>query len=485
MIILPLDSKNLNGKDYIVLKKAQKEIKCLEKDYKHLEEEHEHLEEDYKHLEEERERLEEENKRLKKDNEHFKKENKKLKEELQSIRKPPKWAKKNKNKNPDGSLKKGKKKGPKKGHKVHRRKRPEEADQETTWTSLVCSKCDSDLPPSHKWHVHYQVDLPPVSQVITTKHILGWSWCSCCNKEVSVSDKLGASLYGPKFHAQVCYWKYELGLSFGKITNLLSDQYGMEISRGVLSEIISRTARKFEGAYEDIKSVLSEQGHLHADETGWRVNGNSHWLWSFSNDDVSFYKIDQTRSQDVVKNVLGEVFRGVLVSDFYAAYNKIDCQKQKCWPHLLRELHGLKEKHPKSKEIAQFSKRAKLFFKRGKRLQNEYESKENIDRKYKLLMCDTEKWVSKKYRSHDLQRLCKRLVKYRDEIYTFIKTGVDPTNNYGEREIRPAVLMRKISYCNRSEQGAHNQEVMMSVARTAKKQNLSFVDIATEYLSKH
>ncbi len=67
MIILPLDSKNLNGKDYIVLKKAQKEIKCLEKDYKHLEEEHEHLEEDYKHLEEERERLEEENKRLKKE----------------------------------------------------------------------------------------------------------------------------------------------------------------------------------------------------------------------------------------------------------------------------------------------------------------------------------------------------------------------------------------------------------------------------------
>ncbi len=126
-----------------------------------------------------------------------------------------------------------------------------------------------------------------------------------------------------------------------------------------------------------------------------------------------------------------------------------------------------------------------LFFKRGKRLQNEYESKENIDRKYKLLMYDTEKWVSKKYRSHDLQRLCKRLVKYRDEIYTFIKSGVDPTNNYGEREIRPAVLMRKISYCNRSEQGAHNQEVMMSVARMAKKQNLSFVDMATEYLSKH
>ena len=388
--------------------------------------------------------------------ERLKKENEKLKEELQSMRKAPKWAKKNKNKNPEGSLRKGKKKGPKKGHKACPRKRPEEVDQETTWTPLVCSKCDSDLPPSHKWHVHYQMELPSVSPVITTKHIVGWSWCSCCNKEVSVSDKLGASLYGPRVHAQVCYWKYELGLSFGKIRKLLSDQYNMEISRGVLSEIVSRTARKFEGAYEDIKSMLLEQKHLHADETGWRVNGNNHWLWSFSNEDVSFYKIDQARSQAVVKNVLGEVFRGVLVTDFYGAYNKIDCQKQKCWVHLLRDLHELKIKHPKNEEIAYFSKRAKLFFKRGKRLQNEYENqknKKNIERKYKRLKSDTEKWVSKKYKSSDLQRLCKRLFKYRREIYTFIRAGIDPTNNYGEREIRPAVLMRKISYCNRSDKG--------------------------------
>ena len=123
--------------------------------------------------------------------------------------------------------------------------------------------------------------------------------------------------------------KYELGLSFGKIQKLLLAQYQLDVSRGVLSEIVSRTAKKFGNAYEDIKSMLLEQSHLHADETGWRVNGNNHWLWSFSNDDVSFYKIDPTRSQDVVKNVLGEVFRGVLITDFYGAYNKIDCQKQK------------------------------------------------------------------------------------------------------------------------------------------------------------
>jgi len=415
----------------------------------------------------------------------LKKEVGKLKKELQSKRKPPKWAKFNKNKNADGSKKKGKKKGPKKDHKPHLRRRPEKVDQETTWNPLFCTHCDTDLPEPHKWHVHYQMDLPPPSQVITTKHIVGWSWCSGCNKEVSVSDKLAASLYGPQLHAQVCYWKYELGLTFGKIQKLLLDQYNMEISRGVLSEMITRTAKKFENAYEDLKTMLMDQNHLHADETGWRVDGNNHWLWSFSNNDVSFYQIDPTRSQEVVTNVLGEVFRGVLVTDFYGAYNKIDCAKQKCWPHLLRELHELKKEYPKNKEIEDFSKQAKKFFKRGKRLQIEYEQGNDIVSKHKRLLTETDNWISRKCRSPDLKRLCKRLFKHRNEMYTFIMTGVDPTNNAGEREIRPAVLLRKISYCNRSEQGAHNQEVMMSMTRTAAKQGLSFVKMAADHLTTH
>lgn len=424
-------------------------------------------------------------KKANKEIERLEKENEKLKKELKDIRKPPKWAKPNKNKNPDGSTKKGKKKGPKKGHKPHSRKKPEEVDQEITCTPLACGNCDSTLPTPHKWHTHHQVDLPAPSKVITTKYIVGWSWCSCCGKEVSVSDKLGSSLYGPRLHAQVCSLKYELGLSFEKIQKLLLSQHQLDVSRGVLSAMVSRTAQKFKGCYEDIQSMLSQQGHLHADETGWRVNGNNHWLWSFSNEDVSFYKIDPTRSQAVVKNVLGEVYSGVLVTDFYGAYNQIDCAKQKCWPHLLRELHELKKNSPRSKEIAEFARKAKLFFNRGKKLQKEFEDKKDIDKKLKRLLSDTDSWISKKYRSADIKRLCKRLFKYRNEIYTFIKTGVAPTNNFGEREIRPAVLMRKISYCNRSDKGAHNQEVLMSVARTAEKQRLSFVDMATEYLSTH
>lgn len=415
------------------------------------------------------------------------KENSKLKKELQAKRKPPKWAKANKNRNKDGSKRQGKKRGPKKGHKPNPRKRPDEdeVDQEVTWTPLICPDCDTNLPAPHKWHTHHQIDLPPPNKTITTKHIIGWSWCSECKKERSVSDKLASTLYGPRLHAQVSYWKFDLGLTFGKIQKLLRDQFNLDVSRGILSEMISRTAKKFESAYEDIKTLLLEQDYLHADETGWRVDGNNHWLWSFSSDNISFYKIDPTRSQDVVENVLGEVFQGVLITDFYAAYNKIECTKQKCWPHLLRELHELKKEHPKSQELKQFAAKAKRFFNRSKKLQIDYQAQKNISTRYKRLLTDTDCWISKKYRQPDIKRLCKRLFKYRNEIYTFIKTGVDPTNNAGEREIRPAVLLRKISYCNRSDRGAHNQEVMMSMMRTSVKQGISFVEMAEDYLTTH
>jgi hypothetical protein len=273
-----------------------------------------------------------------------------------------------------------------------------------------------------------------------------------------------------------------MGLTLGKIHKLLWDQYGLDISTGVLSEMVTRAAKKFKSGYEDLKTQLSDEKHLHADESGWRCMGDNHWLWSFSNDKMSFYKIDRSRSQQVVEELLGKSYSGVLISDFYGAYNKLQCQKQKCWPHLMRDLRECKEKYSKSQEIIAFAQQAKRYFNCGKKLQQDYESGKNIDTRLKRLIAKTENWMFKKYRHKELKRLCKRLIKYRNELYTFIKTGVDPTNNHGEREIRPAVLMRKISYCNRSDQGRENQEILMSMVRTSEKRKINFVEMATEHL---
>lgn len=443
------------------LLKTRREVKQLE----------ESLHREIKRVEE----LEEENEKLKKENE-------KLKQELSDLRKPPKWAKANKSEEAKQAFKRA---GPKKGHPYHPRRKPDQIDREVQLIAKQCPDCDQDLPPPHKWHEHIQVDVPPPVKVIVTRYHVGWSFCRSCGKEVSSKEKLSGSMYGPHLHSQACYWKFGLGLTFNKIQKLLKEQYRLEISRGQLSELVKRSAASFNRAYEDLKTSLLGTSHLHADETGWRVKGDSHWLWSFSNQETSYYHLDKSRGQKVVEEVLGKSYRGILISDFYSSYNKIECEKQKCWAHLLREVHEIKERYPKNDEIKLYLRRLKRFYRRGVKLQEEYQSGRPSDKQFNRLKADTIRFARQKSDHPDLIRLSKRIIKYRGELYVFVKTGVDPTNNFAEREIRPAVLMRKTSYGNRSPQGGKNQAILMSMIRTAQKQGKDFIQLATHSLINH
>ena len=184
----------------------------------------------------------------------------------------------------------------------------------------------------------------------------------------------------------------------------------------------------------------------------------------------------------VTRRILGETFDGVLITEFYGGYNAIDCVKQKCWVHLLRELRELKEKHKGDKEIVSFARRLKTFFHRGLALALAKASGQDIGKKLQCLRDDTSRFSMARHRHEDLIRLAKRLIKYRGELYTFIERGLDATNNHGEREIRPAVLMRKNSYGNRSAQGSRNQEILMTGVRTCAKRGINFVETVSDHL---
>jgi transposase len=419
-----------------------------------------------------------EKEKLRKENERLKQEIEKLKKELAAIRRPPKWVKPNRS---DEGKKKPKKKGPKNGHSPNRRTMPQSIDREMALVPKHCPDCQGNLPEPSKWHTHTQIDLPPPPKPIVTQYHVGWAYCKNCQKEVSIRNRLSGSKYGPNLHAQVCYWKFSLGLTLGKIRCLLRNQYGLDLSTGLLSEMITRSAKRFEGAYEDLGTSLLGQTCLYGDETGWRNDGDNAWLWSFSNQDVSYYVIDRSRGQKVVEDVLGKSFNGVLVSDFYGGYNRIACVKQKCWTHLLRDFRELKKKYPKSAEIKTYSKHMKRFFRRGLSLQEAHRAGKNIEKRFRRLEGEVLRFIFKRPRHPELKRLMKRLRKYRNDLYVFVRSGVDATNNAAEREIRPAVLMRKISYGNRSDQGVQNQAILMSMIRTAAKRGQSFTQMAATH----
>jgi transposase len=378
------------------------------------------------------------------------------------------------------------KRGPKKGHLPAKRQRPDESkiDFDVHIMPKTCSDCDNKLPTPHKFHSHVQIDIPEVSKPIVTEFHVGWSWCKCCQGEKSCNFKLAGSLYGPRLHAFVAYLKFDQGLTLGKIRDLIAQMYDLEISTGVLSEMVVRTGQDFSPVCDQLKDSLLKDKALYADETGWRVDGENKWLWSFSSQTTSYYTIVSSRGQKVVENALGKSFDGTLISDFYGGYNRIDSKKQRCWAHLLRDVKKLEDDFPDDKQLQLFARRLKSLFNRGVILRDQKLSGEDIAKPLLRLKNSYHKLSLTKANKYYLKTLCKRLLKFRREMLTFIEEGCEPTNNNAEREIRPAVLMRKTSYQNSSQTGADTQAVMMSVIRTAKKRNINFLKMASSYLAQ-
>jgi hypothetical protein len=171
-----------------------------------------------------------------------------------------------------------------------------------------------------------------------------------------------------------------------------------------------------------------------------------------------------------VQKLLGEVFGGVLVSDFYCGYSKLSARKQKCLVHLLREL---KEASIKSPAFAKGS-----FCRRLKRLLREMlllkKNKPDMEvqeyqRRGKQMEGRLKELAQQRWEEPNADRLAARLRKYEKELAVFLwEDAVDGTNNAAERALRPAVVMRKITGGSRSERGARATAVLMSVLRTAR-----------------
>ena len=193
--------------------------------------------------------------------------------------------------------------------------------------------------------------------------------------------------------------------------------------------------------YEHIGGQVKQAGVLHADETGWRVNGRSVWLWCFTTKRATYYMIHQSRGSPALSQFFTTAFDGVLVTDFWSAYNAVACtDRQVCISHLLRELVAVDE-HNTSSGWCQFSKKLKRLVRDGLRLKRRDDiSLETQTRRAKRItdrLTELVEWASE---DKDVRRVVKRLRKHREAFFAFLDyKDVPPDNNHAEREIRPAV----------------------------------------------
>ena len=211
-----------------------------------------------------------------------------------------------------------------------------------------CAHCGAhDLESTGQFQDHFVADLPEPK--------LEWHRyrryiyrCRCCPRTCQGRGdlELPGSHIGPRARLLTCYSRAHLGISLGKTRDLLHDFFGLTISRAGLLGHLRWGGQLFAPVVDELLELLRQSPVVQGDETGWRIDGRPGWAWCFRDPRLALFLIDRHRSRDVLVRVLGESFAGTLVSDFYAAYNGLDCAKQRCLVHLLRELAKLREELP-------------------------------------------------------------------------------------------------------------------------------------------
>jgi transposase len=383
-----------------------------------------------------------------------------------------------------------KKRGAQLGHAGAARPQPEQIDRRETHQLPACPTCGGNLSRTRRTRTRIVEDIPADLKPVVTEHTIHRDWCPCCRKQVEpqVPDALPNCTLGNRTVALSAWLHYGLGVTTSQIVDVFNQHLKLKITDGGLTQMWHRLSDVFEPWYEQIHRHCLDAGVLHADETGWRVEGRTGWLWCFATADATFYRIDESRGHAALDEFFVEEFRGVLVTDFWAAYDAVGRTKQKCWPHLLRELKEVDAGSDNGGDWPVFAKRLRRIYGDAIRLELARPEcpPEDFGRRLALLHRRISDLAVGAWAHADAVRLAKRLHKYGAELLTFVEfEGVPPSNNHAEREVRPAVLMRKASYGNQSERGARTRSVLMSVMRTLKKRGLDPMSTVVDALRSY
>ena len=250
---------------------------------------------------------------------------------------------------------------------------------------------------------------------------------------------------------------------------LLGTVYHLHLSVGGITAVLDRVAQRAAPEVAAIRDHIRVSPVVHGDETGWRQSGVNGFVWTFSTPTARYF-VRRGRDKGVVDEVLGPDFQGVLVSDFYAAYDHYAGLHQRCWAHLLREIHTLRQLYPEDTPLARWATAVRTIFDRGQAVTGAAAARQHAHRRLtqELLdqcspCCDDALSVHAK--------LCRRIVKYLSELLTFVREPLVPAdNNAAERSLRHLVIRRKISGGTRSVQGTATAMALASLFGTWRAQ---------------
>ena len=357
-----------------------------------------------------------------------------------------------------------------------------------------CPDCGRKLSDGHEKWRHQVLEIPQVKLKITD-HVFVERYCGVCKKrwtpdptDVLAGVVVGRRSIGIGAMSLICHLKTVCRVPIGQIRKLLDTLWGLRISAGQIVEILHDVADMGKPVYESLLKEVRGSPVVHADETGWREDGVNGYIWSFSSPVVRYYTYRHSRGSVVPKEVLSEEFVGVLVADFYAAYNFYDGVKQRCWVHLGRDLDALVEKNPDLPETALWVDKVMELYHRAKdSTKREYTELERSRLKTSFeqeLLSLCRPYVGVK--SAPERVLAERMTGFISELFPFVANPEIPSeNNAAERAIRPAVVARKISGGTRSEKGSKTMSTLRSLFETWGLRGHNTIEACREMIAGH
>lgn len=357
-----------------------------------------------------------------------------------------------------------KKRGAKPGHAGVTRE-PLVPDEKVALTAHHCGKCRSARLKLKGTETQQEVEVVRKRKV--TEYTQALYDCLDCGAEVraTLPDGREPAGYGPQLQTEIVLGKIEERLPYRKIEGRL-DREGIPSCPATLQAVVWGASEKLAGTASAILERIRQAPVVHADETSYKVDGEKWWLWTFCTKEDAYFVLRPSRGEDVVKEVLGEGFAGkIVVCDGWKAYPHEGWVLQRCWAHLLRESKAGAEKSSKARKL--YTKLCRLYG----RLTKDLEKAGPKARARRLHLGERKlARLVEKFGKSDAEGV-RKVVTYLENgmpwWLTFLRrSGVESTNNRGERSIREAVVMRKILGTLRNEKGANAFARLLSVFGT-------------------
>src|SRR4051794_25678899 len=349
----------------------------------------------------------------------------------------------------------------------------------------LCPTCGHGLQPNTTApRVVQQVEIHEVPLSIE-EHCSHPGWCPHCQKLRHASLPLTierGGLVGPRLTTLIAYLKGACHASFSTIRKFLRDVVQVTLSRGQLAKIIGKVSGALERPYAELLEDLPAQARLNIDETGHQQNAARMWTWCFRAGLYTLFKIDPTRSGDVLIEVLGKEFNGVLGCDYFSAYRRYRREfgvlLQFCLAHLIRDVKFLTtladaRDRAYGERLREALRRLFAVIHRREHLSPQAFQDQLKAARAEVLRCGTQGVPETK----PSRNLAKRFEVHGESYFRFLtEPGVEPTNNLAEQAIRFVVLDRLVTQGTRSEAGNRWCERIWTVIATCEQQGRSVFD---------